>query len=109
MLIEALNPSNREKYNKVCSESKGRPVVFFLTMLTPNGRYKKKGSRSASTDFLERWLIATAITKNNHLINNKETRFLRKIPVVGLLNAKRGEATSSSQQLRKSLWRKSFW
>jgi hypothetical protein len=30
MLLEALNPSNIGKYNEVCSESKGRPVVFFL-------------------------------------------------------------------------------
>lgn len=104
MLLESLNPSNREKYNKACSESNGVPVVFFLPMRTPKGRYRKKGSGSASIDFLERWLIATAIDKNPYLINNKETRFLRKINVVGIFNAKRGEATSASQQLSKALW-----
>jgi|ERR1700722_1799104 len=91
ILREALNPSNREKYNKVCSESKGMPVVFFLPMLTPKGKYRKKGRSSASTSFLERWLIAAALAKNASLINNKETRFLRKIHVVGILNATRGE------------------
>ncbi len=104
MLREALNPSNREKYNKACSESKGMPVIFFLPMRTPKGRYRKKGSSGlASIDFLERWLIAKAIDKNPDLINNKETRFLRNINVVGIFNAKRGEATSASQQLRKAL------
>ncbi len=50
---EALNPSNREKYNKACSESKGSPTIFLLPKLTPKGRYKKKGRVSATIDFLE--------------------------------------------------------
>ena len=104
MLLEAMNPANREKYNKACSESKGKPVLFLLPMLTPKGRYRKKGRTSASTNFLERWLIAAAIDKNRELINNKQTRFLRDLHVVGILNARKGEATSASQRLKQALW-----
>jgi hypothetical protein len=104
ILREALNPSNREKYNKVCSEGKGSPVIFFLPKLTPKGRYRKKGRRSAAIDFLERWLIAAAIEKNPGLINNKLTRFLRNIHVVGVFNAGKGKRPTASQELRRTLW-----
>ena len=43
VLNEALNPSNREKYNKACSESNGTPVLFVVPMRSPNGRYRKQG------------------------------------------------------------------
>jgi hypothetical protein len=101
---EALNPSNRERYNKVCSESMGMPVMFLLPKRTPKGRYKKKGRASATINFLERWLIAAAIEKNPGLINTKESRFLRKISIVGIFNAKKGKPPKASQQLRKTLW-----
>ena len=104
ILDEALNPSNRGKYNEVCSETNGMPVLFFLPMRTPTRRFRKKGSgRLPAIDFLERWLIAQAIDKNSRLINNKETRFLRKIHVVGVFNAGQGEATSDSACLHKAL------
>jgi hypothetical protein len=102
---EALNPLNREKYNKACSESKGSPTIFLLPKLTPKGKYKRKGSASATIDFLERWLIAAALEKNPRLINTKETRFLRKISVVGIFNAKKRKPPKASQYLRKTLWR----
>jgi len=101
---ESLNPSNREKYNKACSDSKGAPVVFFLPMRTPKGRYKRAGSPLRSINFLERWLIAAAINKNPSLINTKETHFLRRITVVGIFNSKRGESTTSSRELKRTLW-----
>jgi hypothetical protein len=73
-------------------------------MLTPNGRFKRKGrTGSGSTDFLERWLIAAALEKNRELINNKETRFLREIHVLGILNAKKGKPPKSSQLLKQTL------
>ncbi len=59
--------------------------------------------------FLERWIIAVAIEKNPDLRNNKETRFLRQIHVVGIFNAKQGESTSGSRRLRKPLVNISGW
>jgi len=102
---EALNPSNREKYNQACSEGKGMPVIFALPMRTPKGKFRRKGTGERTLDFLERWLIAKALAENPDLINNKETRFLRQIRVVGILNAKQGEATAASARLHKALRR----
>jgi hypothetical protein len=106
--MEALNPSNREKYNKVLSESKGTPVLFLIPLQTPTGKFRKKSQVNrglAALDFLEDWLIAHAIEKNPALINNKQTKFLRQIHVAGFFNAKKGESTYASQQLSKTLWR----
>lgn len=105
---EALNPSNREKYNVVLGLGRGRPMTFILPMLTPQGRYRKRrqvNRKLPEMSFLERWLITTAIQKNPNLVNNKETRFLRRIHVTGLLNSTRGESTTPSRLLNKTLWR----
>jgi hypothetical protein len=107
IIDEALNPSNREKYNEVLSDSKGTPILFILPMRTPTGKLRKKkqaSGRIEAVEFLERWLIMKAIEKNPGLINNRETRFIRNIHVVGTLNAKKGEGTSASQLLCKTLW-----
>jgi hypothetical protein len=104
MVKEALNADNIGKYNGACSDSKGTPVIFFLPMVTPSGKYRKASKpRLPFLDFLERWLISEAINKNQDLINNKETKFLRSIHVPGLFNSKQGEASKSSRLLRKAL------
>ncbi|MFC0574388.1 hypothetical protein [Paraburkholderia solisilvae] len=104
---EALNPANREKYNKILAEEAGSPVLFLLPMRTPTGKFRKRPAGNGglpALDFLERWIIATAIDKNAHLINNKETKFLRNIHVIGVFNAQQGESTTDSTRLRKTLW-----
>lgn len=104
ILKESLNPANREKYNKVIAEYRGMPVLFFLPMKTPKGAYRKRPDGSLPTlDFMERWLIAEAIQKNGDLINNKETRFLRNIHIPGLFNARQGDNTAASRELRRAL------
>jgi len=104
---EALNGTNLTKYNEVMSDHKGTPVLFLLPMMTPEWRYRKLSRKLgglAALDFLERWLIATAIQKNPYLINNKETRFLRNIYVRGFFNAGHGDSTLRSQKLTSALW-----
>ncbi|MGH8373127.1 MAG: hypothetical protein ACRETO_10390 [Gammaproteobacteria bacterium] len=105
ILNEALNSDNITKYNKVLDDN-GTPVLFFIPIRTPNGKFRKrpKLGNLPALDFLERWLIANSIDRNENLINNKETRFLRKLHVVGVFNAKRGESTDASKQLDKTLW-----
>jgi len=103
---EALNPSNREKYNKVL-DLKGSPVMFFLPLRTPSGKLRKRPKgvgRLSALNFLERWLIAAALERNPKLTNNKETRFLRSIHVTGVLNARKGGATKDSRALCLTLW-----
>ena len=103
-----MNSSNLGKYNKVlCDKKRVTPILFFLPMRTPGGRFRKKSTANgglASLKFLERWLIAEAIRKNSELINSKQTHFLRNLHVTGIMNAKLGEATAASQKLRKTLY-----
>ena len=108
LLDEALNPANPEKYNTALGNGKGTPVLFLVPMRTPNGRFRKRTRGNTGLkelDFLEFWLLANAIDKNPDLINNKQTRFLRNLRVIGFLNAERGELTTASRFLSRALWR----
>ena len=112
---EALNSTNREKYNSVMfkksgaksmSKRTGTPVLFLLPKLTPQGRFAKRTSKENGLEiinFLEEWLIASALQKNPKMINNKNTLFLRNMHVTGLFNAAHGEATKPSSTLKKTL------
>jgi hypothetical protein len=108
LVREALNTSNREKYNKVIGELKGTPTIFLIPMYTPNGKLRKPSKAAGglnTLDFLERWLIATCIDKNPELVNNKQTKFLRNIHVVGVFSAEQGESHLSSQELCRAIGR----
>lgn len=106
LAVEALNPSNREKYNKVLDE-KGGPVIFLLPLRTPSGKLRKRPQGNGGVHalgFLEKWLIAAALERNPKLKNSKETAFLRNIHVVGILNAQKGGSTKDSRALCRALW-----
>jgi hypothetical protein len=109
LLEEATNASNLTKYNEILGKKKrGKPVLFFLPMKTPGGKFRRRKSGSGklpALDFLERWLISMALERNASLANNRETRFLRKIHVTGVFNAKRGETTKAAQALNAVLWK----
>ena len=107
MLKEALNAENIIKYNKVLDDDRGTPLIFVIPARTPTGKLRKrpKSGGLESLTFLERWLIAAGIERNSDLINNKETKFLRNLHVVGIFNARHGESTVASQELRRALWR----
>jgi hypothetical protein len=107
LLKESLNATNVVAYNEILGESKGTPVLFLIPLLTPNGKFRKQttGERAIpEVDFLEHWLIAEALRKNDGLKNNKETRFLRKIHVVGIFNSRQGEATLASRELKEAIY-----
>ena len=107
ILNEALNPPNVGKYNEILADSKGTPIIFLLPLLTPGKKYRRKtkgDGRLQRWTFYKRWLIAEALRKNENLKNNKETKFLRGIHVVGIFNATQGEATNASKVLKDVLY-----
>jgi hypothetical protein len=108
LLPEAMNPSNREKFNKIVTEKKGTPVLFFLPKLTKTGMYAapttKEDKNLQSVNFLEEWLIATALQKNPNLMNKQNTFFLKNLHVTGLFNPRHGEATVESSDLKSVLY-----
>lgn len=104
---EALNPSNTGKYNKALNGPSGAPVIFLIPLLTKSGNYKKTSKsvkKNESLNFLETWLIQTALDKNPELLNIKQTRFPRGLYVNGIFNAGKGDTTKASLQLTKALW-----
>ena len=103
---EALNASNQGKYNTELASANGTPVLFAIPLLTAGGAYRKPKRADGtldSVDFLENWLIIKAIEKNKRLLNNLQTRFLRNLHVVGVFNAKPGEASNASRGLGRAL------
>lgn len=103
---EALNPSNQMKYNITLAEGSGTPILFAVPLKTPGGKYGRQNesiSKLPEVVFLERWLIAKALSKNPDLINNKETELLRQLRVRGIFNAQVGEATKASTLLKQTL------
>jgi hypothetical protein len=103
---EAMNHANITKYNVVLASTKGTPVLFLVPWLTNGGKLRKPSKKQGSSsvlNFVEDWLIATALRKNKNLINNKQTSFLRKVHITGAFNAKHGEATSQSSKFCKMM------
>jgi hypothetical protein len=103
LLRESLSHGKQAIYNKVCSNTNGTPVLFFVPATTRSGKYRATNTKLPSITFLEQWLIAKALEKNPELHNTKETKFLRKLHVTGIFNATQGEATKSSGELAKAL------
>lgn len=109
LLNEAMNSSNREKYNMVSAKFAGNPVLFLLPKRTKGGKLasptEKADGNLHSVNFLEEWLIATALQKNPNLVNKKKTFFLKNLHVKGIFNPKKGEATLESGELKKALFK----
>ncbi len=85
----------------------GTPMIFAIPAITTTkGAFRKKPEAGwlPAFDFLERWLIAEALSKNPNLVNTKLTHFLKNVHVTGLFNATKGEATSDSRSLARALW-----
>ena len=107
LIDESLNPSNQTKYNIIMSENKGTPILYLLPQLTKKLNYyarpTKKKDGKKSINFLEDWLIGSAVQVNPNLINVKKTKMLRELHVTGLFNAKHGESSRSSRFLKTTL------
>lgn len=108
LLDESMNSNNREKYNKIIATHKGTPVMFYIPKLTKGGKLakptKKENGELKAVNFLEEWLIATALQKNPKLINQQNTYFLKYLHVVGLFNSKAGESHACSQALKRAIF-----
>ena len=79
-------------------------MVFFIPIIRASrNTFCKQGVGLASIKFLEKWLIAEALKKNNGLLNSKNTKFVRELHVRVIFNATQGEATKPSTELIPSL------
>jgi hypothetical protein len=109
ILSEAFNSSNILKYNKaLLDRGAGTPVLFVLPWLTNGGKYRRPSAADSNPvlDFLEDWLIAQTLQRNAKAINNKKTKFLRKVHVTGVFNAEQGESNWYSGKFNSMMRKK---
>lgn len=107
VLKEATNPQHLQLYNEIFSEFKrGHPALYFMPTITPGGKAKlpnTKVSGMPAVEFLENWLIATALKTNPALWNIKSTKMLRELSVRGVLNPTKGDLNKPAASLKNCL------
>jgi hypothetical protein len=90
----------------VQSNAKRQPSLFLIAKRTPTGRFSKPAKkRHPDIRFLENYLIALALERNDDLLNKRQTRFLREMKVEGLLNGGQGRPADAAGKLRVMLGR----
>jgi len=100
---EPFTPANIRKYESVLEH--GTPMIFLIPIITKSEtRFRKQNSALKSVEFLEKWLIAEALKKNSNLLNSQDTKFVRELHVKGVFNAKHGESTKASTELKRAIW-----
>jgi hypothetical protein len=102
---ECFQPQKINHYNEVLIKKKGKPLLFLIPRIMPvRNQFANpttRGYRDVSE--LERFLINIAIRRNKDLLNNKGTKFLRKVTVPGILNCGSGRPGTPATHLKAVL------
>jgi hypothetical protein len=109
VLKEATNAQHLQLYNEIFDGYKrGHPALYFMPAVTQGGSPKVpiKGPGSMpAVEFLEDWLISTALQVNANLWNIRKTKMLRELYVRGIFNPKTGDLTTPATSLKDCLGR----
>ena len=101
---ECFQPAKLNHYNNVLSDTaKGTPVTDPRRAAYPQRKSWLKPSNVKEADFVEQHLIAHALSKNNDLMNKKDTKFLRDLRIPGVLNSPKGKPSVGASLLRLTL------
>lgn len=107
VMAEATNAAHLQLYNEILDEyERGIPVLYFLPALQPSGKPRVPAAgeeNRPAVDFLEDWLISTALKRNANLWNVRQTKMLRELYVRSLFNPRQGDLTNSSSSLKSCL------
>ena len=91
-------------YHEVLSDiGKGTAVMVFVARLTPTGRFSRKVPER-ELDFVERYLIHLALTRNRKLSNVANTKFFSTLSIPGVLNSSQGGLSQGAKALRSTLF-----
>ena len=100
---ECFQPTKLNHYNNVLSNTaKGTPVLILVARHTPKGKFSKN-LNVKEADFVEQLFITHALSKNNDLMNKKDTRFLRDLQIPGVLNSPKGKPSVGAKLLKSLL------
>lgn len=101
---ECFQPHKINHYNDAIANKAVTPVLFLLPKSTYNDNYARlsiNGSQDICT--LEAMLIATAIKKNQSLLNIKGTKLYKEMVVPGILNSPQGKPDNTVQLFKKMM------
>lgn len=95
---EVFTPHKMAKYQRALSDcGKGTPVLFFLSAPARKGAPNLKAIHE-----LEEFLIQTAVSRNEDLLNVKGTK-RATWSIAGIVRSPVGKPSSSARQLRRAL------
>lgn len=103
---ECLTPNNIITFSKLLNVrganqvSGGKPKLYLLPQVTPNGEKFSAGDAS-SIEFLETMLINMGVWRNEKLENISKTKKVRELEVAGFYKSKqRGRRSEDVEKLR---------
>ena len=100
---ECFQPQKKSHYNNVINDiAKGTPVMILVARHTPKGKLAKALPLSEA-DFVEQLLISQSLSANSELVNTKNTAFIKKIRVPGVLNSPAGKPSPGAKLLKSLL------
>jgi len=103
---EAIGLHQVNHYNQSIGATPGRvsPELYLLAKRTPTGRFAKSSKNShADIEFLETFMFGVALNQNVKLRNAKNTGFLRKVVVPGVINTPKRAPTKPERSLKAAL------
>ncbi len=102
---ECFQPQKKAHYNNVINDTaKGTPVMLLVARHTSEKKTKlSKTLPVKEADFVEQLLISSALSANSDLVNTKNTRYIKKIKIPGLLNSPPGNPGGKASLLRSVL------
>lgn len=92
----------REVYRTVTDRRQGTPVLILVARVTPKGKLAKK-LQEREANFVEQLLISHALSKNSDLSNTKNTSFIKKLRIPGVLNSLKKRPKEETRILRSVL------
>jgi hypothetical protein len=99
---ETWQPHKLVYYGDVTHNYKrGKPVLFLMAKLTTGrGKFAKPTkNKFGSVTSLELMVIQACLQKNDKLLNQRETKYLRRLQVPGYLNDRAGALTKAAKSL----------
>lgn len=102
---EALGAHQLNHYNPAITRKVGvSPQLLFIAKKTPQGRFAAPSQNvQRDIEFLEKFMFGVALNRNSSLSNSKNTKFLKKMVVPGVLNSPRRKPKLSEKALKDVL------
>jgi hypothetical protein len=101
---EATGHHKLNHYNRALAARNGVPQLYFIAKRTPGGGFAAPTTnRHRDIEFLEKFLIGIALSRNAGLFNVGNAQFFNNIIVPGIINTPQRPPTTEERSLRRAL------